>query len=87
MKAHTATSPQHTATPAPKPTFGLTAHNDITVRAFDILYDHTDIAIIDVPDAGAFLTYDTALALADLIASDQHLATLITQQAELDGAA
>ena len=87
MKAQSATSPQHTATPAPKPTFGLTAHNDIISRAFDILYDHTDIAIIDIPDAGVFLTYDTALALAGLIASDQHLATLITQQTVLGGAA
>jgi hypothetical protein len=78
MKAHTATSPQHTAT------FGVNA--DIAGRIFHLLYNHTDIAIVDVPGFGEFLSAETALALANLITGDEHLVALI-QQRELGGAA
>lgn len=88
MKAHTATPAQQNATHTAPHTFGITAHGDtITARAFDLLYGHTDVAVIDVPDAGAFLTAHTALALADLIAADVQLATLIRQRDTLGGAA
>lgn len=102
MKAHSVTPAQHTATPVipaakstatpidcpplGSPTFYVTNHGAITGRLFDLLYAHTDIRIIDVPDGGEFLHVDTALALADLIAADVELTTLI-QQRELSGAA
>lgn len=87
MKAQIATSAQQNATPTAPHAFGVTAHGDITARAFDLIYGHTDIAVIDVPGAGAFLTADTALALADLIATDAQLATLIRQRDTLGGVA
>lgn len=88
MKAQIATPPQHSATHTPPHAFGITAHGDpIVSRAFDLIYSHVNIAIIDVPDGGAFLTANTALALADLIAGDEHIATLIRQRGELGGAA
>jgi hypothetical protein len=87
MKTQTATSPQHTAThegAALQPTtFYVTAHGPTVARAFDLLYGYTDAAIVDVPDAGAFLKAETALALADLIAGDEQLATLIRQRETL----
>lgn len=88
MKAQIATAPQHSATHTPPHVFGITAHGDpIVSRAFDLIYSHVDIAIIDVPGAGAFLTAHTARSLADLIAGDEHIATLIRQRGELGGAA
>ena len=87
MKAQIATPPQHTATPPVlrPPTFYVTAHGPIVARVFDILYSYTDAAIVDVPDGGAFLKAETALALADLIAADEQLATMITQRGALGG--
>ena len=86
MKAHTATSPQHTATPTGRRSFYVTAHGPIVARVFDLLYSYTDVAIVDVPDTGAFLKAETALAFADLIAADEQLATLIKQRETLGAA-
>jgi len=80
MKAQPVTTTQHTAS------FGVTGHGAIAGRLFDLLYAHTDIRIVDVPDGGEFLHVDTALALADLIAADPQL-TVLFQQRELGGVA
>lgn len=58
----------------------------IADRVFHLLFNHNGIAVIDGP-VSEFLAPETALALADLIADDEQLATLITQRETLGGAA
>jgi hypothetical protein len=70
-----------------QPRFGVNAHGPIVGRLFDLLYDHRDIRIVDIPDAGAFLAPETALALADLIARDTELRARIVDTAREAGAA
>jgi hypothetical protein len=75
-------------TPVPhQPGFAVNAHGPIAGRLFDLLYAHRDIRIVDVPDAGAFLAPETALALADLIARDTELRARIVDTAHEAGAA
>jgi hypothetical protein len=61
--------------------FAVNAHGPVAGRLFDLLYAHRDIRIVDVPDAGAFLAPETALALADLIAGDTELRARIVDTA------
>lgn len=86
MKAQTVNETQHTATPQVHVGFHVNTHGPIVERLFDLLYNHQDIRLVDIDDAGAFLAPETAIDLADLIAGDPQLAALY-QQRELGGVA
>lgn len=57
--------------------FSVHVHGPITARLFDLIYAYSDVRIVDVDGAGAFLAPESALDLADRIAGDEQLRTLI----------
>jgi hypothetical protein len=80
MKPQAVNETQHTATPtAPQVHVGfhVNTRGPVVERLFDLLYSHQDIRVVDIDQGGAFLAPETAIDLADLIATDEQLAELI----------